>query len=181
MAATAFLLAPVANLKAQVVPVIPSNVAYAKVTCVVINPIGIIKVRDMNFGNIIKGEAGAITLPPDGGRPITSGNVLLETTNNVVSTATFEVSDSEGSSAKAFHYFTGYTITLPNYDVIMSNESGQTMRVADFTSIPSATSFGAFTNGQGSLSVGATLYVSAEQGLGQYASITSFPVTVNYY
>lgn len=168
-------------MKAQVVPVLASNVAYANVSCVVISPIGIIKVQDMHFGSIISGQAGTVTLPPDGGRPITSGNVTLETSNSVVSPATFEVSDNQGTSAKAMHYFTGYTITLPANDIILANESGQTMRVANFTSIPSANSFGTFTNGEGTLSVGATLYVSAQQGLGQYASITSFPVTVNYY
>lgn len=135
----------------------------------------------MNFGSIISGQAGAVTLPPDGGRPTTSGNVMLETAGSVVSPATFSVSDNQGNTSNPIHYFTGYTITLPTNDVILANEAGQTMRVSNFTSIPSATSFGTFTNGEGTISVGATLYVSAQQGLGQYASTTSFPVTVNYY
>ncbi len=174
-------MAPISNLKAQVVPVLASNVAFAKVSCVVINPIRIIKIRDMNFGSIISGQAGSVTLPPDGGRPVTSGNVMLETSKNVISTATFQVSDNQGNSATSVHYVTGYTISLPTGEVILTNESGQTMRVGNFTSIPSASAFGAFTNGESTLSVGATLYVNEQQGLGQYASVTSFPVTVNYY
>jgi len=178
---TSLLLGSFTGVKAQVVPVISSNVAYAEISCVVISPIGIIKLQDMHFGSIISGQAGAITLPPDGGRPITSGNVTMETSNSVVSPATFKVSDNQGNSAQAIHYFTGYTITLPTNEITLANESGQTMRVGNFTSVPSATSFGTFTNGEGTVSIGATLYVNAAQGLGQYASTTSFPVTVNYY
>jgi hypothetical protein len=181
LALTALMMAFFSKSEAQVVPVIVSNVAYADVSCVVISPIGIIKLQDMNFGSIISGQAGAVTLPPDGGKPITSGNVTMETSNSVVSTATFQVSDNQGNSTKAVHYFTGYTITLPTNEVILANESGQTMRVANFTSIPSASSFGTFTNGEGTVSIGATLYVNAAQGIGQYASTSSFPVTVNYY
>jgi len=97
----------------QVVPVVPSNVAYADVSCVVINPIGIIKIRDMRFGSIISGQAGSITLPPDGGQPVTSGGVMMETSNNVISTATFQVSDNNKGLSGAAHYYTGFTITLP--------------------------------------------------------------------
>jgi len=135
----------------------------------------------MRFGSIISGQAGAITLPPDGGQPITSGGVMMESSNNVISTATFQVSDNNKGLSGAAHYYTGFTITLPTGEVILGNESGQTMRVADFTSIPSASSFGTFSNGEGTISVGATLYVTEQQGIGQYASKTSFPVTVNYY
>jgi hypothetical protein len=169
------------RVSAQTVPVVVSNVAYAEISCVVISPIGIVKLQDMNFGSIISGQAGAVTLSPDGGRPTTSGNVMIETSGSVVSPATFNVSDNQGNSAKAAHYFTGFTITLPTNEIILTNESGQTMRVGNFTSIPSATTNGTFTNGEGTISVGATLYVTAQQGLGQYVSVTSFPVTVNYY
>jgi hypothetical protein len=168
-------------VKAQVVPAVVSNVAYADISCVVVSPIGIIKLQDMNFGSIISGQAGAVTLSPNGGVPTTSGNVMIETSGSVVSTATFSVSDSQENSAKAVHYFTGYTITLPANEIILANESGQTMRVGNFTSIPSASTFGTFTNGAGTVSIGATLYVNALQGLGKYSSTTSFPVTVNYY
>jgi len=70
---------------------------------------------------------------------------------------------------------------LPTTDITLVNEEGKTMRVSDFTSTPSATGFGTFTNGTGSLTVGATLYVSASQGIGKYTSTSPFPVTVNFY
>jgi len=175
------MMVTLSETKSQVVPVVPSNVAYADVSCVVINPIGIIKIRDMHFGSIISGQSGEITLPPDGGQPVTSGGVMMETSNNLVSTATFQVSDNNKGSSVATHYYTGFTITLPTGDVILANESGQSMRVSNFTSVPAASSYGTFSNGEGTISVGATLYVTEQQGVGQYASKTSFPVTVNYY
>ena len=76
--------------------------------------------------------------------------------------------------------FTEYTITLPSNDVVLVNEEGKTMRVGNFTSNPASTQKGTLVNGIGQLSVGATLYFEADQGLGQYASATPFPVTVNF-
>lgn len=76
--------------------------------------------------------------------------------------------------------FTEYTISLPSNDVVLVNEEGKTMRVGNFTSNPASTQKGTLVNGIGQLSIGATLYVEADQGLGQYASATPFPVTVNF-
>jgi hypothetical protein len=168
------------NTKAQVIPVLASNVAYANITCVVVSPIVITKLRDMHFGSIVSGTKGTIILPPDGSKPISTGSVALQSAANTVSTATFEVSDNLGNNPNTVRMFTEYTISLPSNDVVLVNEEGKTMRVGNFTSNPASTQKGTLVNGIGQLSIGATLYVEADQGLGQYASATPFPVTVNF-
>ena len=157
-----------------------SNVAYANITCIVVSPIVITKLKDMHFGSIVAGAKGTIVLPPDGGRPVATGSVSLESSANTVSTATFEVSDNLGNNPNTIRMFTEYTITLPSNDVTLTNDEGKTMRVGNFTSNPTTTEKGTLVNGIGHLSVGATLYVEADQGLGQYASSAPFPVTVNF-
>jgi len=168
------------NTKAQVIPVLASNVAYANITCVVVSPIVITKLRDMHFGSIVSGTKGTIMLPPDGGKPISTGSVGIPSAANTTSTATFEVSDNMGNNPNTVRMFTEYTITLPTNDVVLVNEEGKTMRVGNFTSNPASNQKGTLVNGIGQLSVGATLYVEADQGLGQYASAAPFPVTVNF-
>ncbi|MBV5336699.1 MAG: DUF4402 domain-containing protein, partial [Deltaproteobacteria bacterium] len=95
--------------------------------------------------------------------------------------ATFEVNDGLGTAPNTTRYFTGYSISLPTSDIILVNDEGKTMRVSNFTSTPSNSGYGTFTNGIGVLTVGATLYVNASQGIGKYVSTSPFPVTVNFY
>ena len=134
----------------------------------------------MNFGSIVSGARGSIVLPPDGGKPITNGSVPLESASNQATTATFEVSDNMGNNPNTVRMFTEYSITLPSSDVMLVNEAGKTMRVGNFTSNPSSTQKGTFVNGISLLSIGATLYVEEDQGLGSYTSSSPFPVTVNF-
>jgi len=168
------------NTKAQSVPVIASNVAYANITCIVVSPIVITKLTDMHFGSIISGAKGSIVLPPEGGKPVSNGNVTMESSSNLSTNATFEVSDNMGNDPGAVRMFTEYSITLPSSDVVLVNEEGKTMRVGNFTSNPSTSSRGSLVNGVGIISIGATLFVESDQGLGNYASTTPFPVTVNF-
>jgi hypothetical protein len=155
-------------------------VAYANISCYVIAPIGITKVNDMYFGTIASGNAGSVTLTPDGEQPVTTGNVSLKSAQGIISAATFEVNDGLGAES-TIRFFTGYSISLPTSDITLVSEDGQTMRVSNFTSIPSSTGYSTFTNGKGVLTVGATLYVNASQGIGKYVSTSPFPVTVNFY
>lgn len=154
--------------------------AYANISCVVVAPILITKTRDMNFGSIVAGAKGSIVLPPDGGKPIATGTVSLESASSLAATATFEVSDNMGNNPNTVRMFSEYSITLPSNDVMLVNDEGKTLRVGNFTSNPSSAQKGTLINGAGALSVGATLYVEADQGLGQYASTSPFPVTVNF-
>lgn len=167
--------------KAQVIPGDNGATATASSTCMVVIPIGITKLRDMYFGSIVSGTAGTIQISPDGGAPITTGGVALKTKNSTFSSATFVVNDGLANNPSIRRYFKGYSITLPATDVMLVNSSGNTMKVSDFTSNTSTMGFNGFLNGTGYLSIGATLHVSAMQGLGKYVSSTPFPVTVNFY
>jgi hypothetical protein len=155
-------------------------VAYANISCYVISPIGITKVNDMYFGTIVSGNAGSVTLTPNGERPVTTGNVSLKSAQGIISAAAFEINDGLGAEATT-RFFTGYSISLPTSDITLVSDDGKTMRVSNFTSIPSSSGYGSFTNGKGVLTVGATLYVNASQGVGKYVSTSPFPVTVNFY
>jgi hypothetical protein len=171
------------GVKAQVggVPVIASNVAYANITCIVVSPIVITKVQDMHFGTIMQGVKGTIVLSPDGSPPTSTGNITVGNNKNSATVATFEVTDNLGNNPNTVRMFTEYTITLPSNEVILTTNSGtSTMRVSNFTSSPASNENGTLVNGLGHLSVGATLYVEADQGLGQYTSSAPFPVTVNF-
>lgn len=177
-----FCLALTANeIKAQVVRAETASISSAKISCYVITPIGIMKIRDMHFGKIVSGYSGSIVLSPENGIASTTGNVSLGTGGDYVSAASFEVSDGLGNSTGIRRFYAGYTITLPSNEVILVNESGNTMKVSNFTSYPSSSGYGNFKNGEGELSIGATLYITANQGLGNYMSSAPFPVTVNFY
>jgi len=155
-------------------------VAYANITCIVVSPILITKTRDMNFGSIVSGVKGSVLLPPDGSKPVATGSLALQSASSLAATATFEVSDNMGNNPNTVRMFTEYSITLPFNDVMLVNDEGKTLRVGNFTSNPSSAQKGTLVNGVGQLSVGATLYVEADQGLGAYASTSPFPVTVNF-
>jgi hypothetical protein len=135
----------------------------------------------MYFGTIVSGNAGTVSLSPDGENATTTGNVALKSAQGIISTATFEVNDGLGNDASAPRYFTGFSISLPTSEILLVNEEGNTMRVSNFTSTPSSSGVGAFTNGKAIITVGATLHVNADQVIGKYTSTSPFPVTVNFY
>ena len=89
------------------------------------------------------------------------------------------MTDGVNASKTKQRFYSGYTITLPSHEVVLVNESGESMRVSNFTSYSSG--YSNFKDGVGELSIGATLYVSSRQGLGNYVSSAPFPVTVNFY
>lgn len=153
--------------------------ANASVSCFIITPIGIVKLQDMHFGNIVSGNAGSVVLSTDGNITDVTGNVALETKGSFFSAAIFSITDGLANKSVVRSLFTGYSLTLPSNDVILMNASGNTMRVSNFTS--SSIAYGSTKNGDGLLSIGATLYVSSYQGLGSYVSSAPFPVTVNFY
>lgn len=144
--------------------------ASASVTATIVTPISISKTVDMNFGNVaVTGTAGTVVLDPAGVRTKTAG-VTLPATTGTVTAASFTVS-GQGNYT--------YTITLPSTDYTITRNSGsETMIVNAFTSAPTGT--GALTSGSQTLTVGATLNVSANQAAGIYTNGTGFNVTVNY-
>ncbi len=143
--------------------------ATATSTATIVTPISITKTVDMNFGNVaVTSTGGTVVLTPAGARS-TTGGVTLPATNGTVAAASFNVT-GEGTYT--------YAITLPSSVTLTRNSGSETMTVNAFTSNPSTT--GQLTAGAQTLTVGATLNVSATQAAGTYVSGTPFTVTVNY-
>ena len=146
--------------------------ATASASATIITPITIIKNIDLNFGNVAVSAtlAGNVVLSPAGTRTTGgAGGVTLPATTGTVAAANFTVS-GQGSYT--------YAITLPSSCVI-TDAASNTMTVNAFTSTPSATGL-LSSGGSQTLTVGATLNVSAAQASGVYTNATGVPVTVNY-
>jgi len=156
-----------------------TNVSFAQATATasasatIITPISIVKTVDMNFGNVAVSAslAGTAILAPAGTRTTGGGGgVTLPATTGTVSAASFTVS-GQGSYT--------YAITLPSTTVVITDATSDHMNVTAFTSSPSATGL-LSAGGTQTLTVGATLSVTAAQPAGTYTNATGVPVTVNY-
>ncbi|MDP3452400.1 MAG: DUF4402 domain-containing protein [Bacteroidales bacterium] len=142
--------------------------ATATATGTIVAPIAIVKVVDLNFGNIaVSATGGTVILAPAGTRTITGG-VTLPAVIGDVTAAEFTVTGSIGYT---------YAISLPTTPTTVTSEAN-TMTVDAFTSTPNST--GTLTGGTETVKVGATINVSANQAAGTYTSATPFTVTVNY-
>ena len=155
-----------------------SNSSFAQATATascsanIITPISIVKVTDMNFGNVAVSAtlAGTVVLAPAGTRTTGGGGgVTLPATTGTVSAASFTVSGQASYT---------YAITLPASCTI-SDGATHTMNVNAFTSSPSSTGT-LSSGGTQTLTVGATLNVTAAQAANSYTNATGVPVTVNY-
>ena len=145
--------------------------ATASATATIITPITIVKTADMNFGNVAVSAtlAGTVVLAPAGTRSTGgAGGVTLPASVGTVTAASFTVSGQGGYT---------YAITLPTSKTLTSGAN--TMTVDNFSSNPATTGT---LSGAGSqtLTVGATLNVTAGQAAGVYTNATGVPVTVNY-
>jgi hypothetical protein len=138
--------------------------ASASVFAKVIQPIAIAKTADLNFGAIITGAAGSVTVSPGGVETATGATVVNPNPN--VSAAQFTVTGEPS---------TAYLIVLPG-SVTISNGS-QTMTVDNFSSTPTPAGLLSATGSQ-SLAVGAKLTVGANQAVGNYTG--TFSVSVAY-
>ena len=142
--------------------------ATASVTVNVIAPITITKTIDMNFGNIAVGNTlGTVKLTPAGVRTSTGG-VVLPSLTGTVNAASFNVTGQSGTT---------YSITLPSGSITLKSGSN-TITCDTWSSSP--TPNGMLTGGAQTLTVGATLNLTANQSNGSYVSTTPFAVTVNY-
>lgn len=147
-----------------------AQTSSATVSATIVQPISLLKVRDMNFGNISAGTTGGKVVldPNEAGTRGATGSITLPSGSSTVSSAKFIVSGMNGSS---------YTIGLPPAALTLSNGTNF-MTVDNFTSTPSAT--GTFTPGSQTICVGATLNVNANQESGVYQSTENFEINVNY-
>ena len=165
------------SLVIAAIAIVSANSSFAQATATasasatIITPITIVKDVDMNFGNVAVSATlgGTVVLAPAGTRTTGgAGGVTLPATVGTVAAASFTVSGQANYT---------YAITLPTTKTITSGAN--TMTVDNFTSNPSATGT---LSGSGSqtLTVGATLNVSAAQASGVYTNASGVPVTVNY-
>ena len=145
--------------------------ANADVFATIVAPLSITKTVDMNFGNVAISSAfgGTVVLDPTGSRSTSGGTSLLPASSGTVGAASFQVTGEVGLT---------YDITLPGGPVDLTDGVGNFMSVSDFVSTPTPT--GTLTGGSQTINVGATLYVSANQTSGNYASVAPLVVTVNY-
>ena len=146
--------------------------ATASASATIITPISIAKTVDMNFGNIAvsASTSGTVVLATSGSRTTAgAGGVTLPSTTGTVAAAEFTVSGEASYT---------YAITLPA-NATLTDGGSHTMAVSSFTSNPSSTGT-LSSGGSQTLTVGATLTVSAGQAAGSYTNATAVPVTVNY-
>jgi hypothetical protein len=144
--------------------------ANAVGSATIITPLTISKTIDMNFGNVAVSStvAGTVVLTSAGSRTVTGG-VTLPAVAGTVTAASFTV-NGLGTSA--------FTVTLPSTDFILTDGSSHNMTVNAFTSTPTGST--ALVGGTKTITVGATLNVSAGQAANVYTNAGGFPVTVNY-
>lgn len=144
--------------------------ATANTSATIIQPISITKTSDLSFGNVAvsNSNAGTVTITPGGTRSA-GGGVTLPATTGTISVASFDI-------AGAANYT--YAIQLPT-DVELDDNDNHTMEVNTFVSSVGGT--GTLDgSGEQTITVGATLNVSAAQTPGVYESDDDFEVTVYY-
>jgi hypothetical protein len=130
-------------------------------------PITLSNSESLAFGKFAAGTGGSVLVSTSGARSATGGVVLLSSGPGAA--ARFQVSGDANLT---------YAITLPaNDSASLTNGSGQSMSLTDFSSSPASTGQ---LNAMGSqtLSVGARLNVGANQPSGSYSG--SFVVYVDY-
>lgn len=124
----------------------------------------------LSFGKFVPGSGGTITIAPNGAR--TANGDVLPLISSAGSAGEFIIAESDPGFANQ-----AYTITLPSDDTVVLSGTNGTMAVNGFTSSPSET--GTLSGGTQTVTIGATLSVSANQPAGAYSG--SFSVIINYY
>jgi len=143
-----------------------NGIANGDATAHIVQPIGVIKISDLKFGNVAAGSnSGTVVISITGDRSATGGATLIAA-GNVSNAAAFDITGYPDAS---------FTISLPASILIASGANN--MEIDNFVS-----SLGASSNldgsGEAELKVGATLNVDANQAVGLYTG--SFDVTIAY-
>ena len=131
----------------------------------IIEPIGITNTSDMNFAALDAKDGGSVILTPENDRITTGGIELAD--GAMVSAASFKVTGENGYS---------FSLSLPKGEYFLSDGT-ETVVIKDFTSNFQESTISSTTP---EIKVGATLDVKAGQRPGNYKTLTSIPVTVNY-
>ncbi len=134
-------------------------------TAIIVAPLSISGTQDLHFGKIAQPAAnGTATITPAGGN---SGTVDWADTS-LIRNASFDVNGEPNSTI---------TVALPNTYTITG--AGDPMSVDNFTSDSGAT-LTLDASGEGTINVGATLSVGADQSAGTYTNSNGLEVTVSY-
>jgi Domain of unknown function (DUF4402) len=144
--------------------------ATASANANIIVPITMSLVSNMNFGNVAvsASSGGTVVLSSGSTRTSTSG-VTLPATAGTVAAASFTVTGAPSYT---------YSVSLPAA-ALLSDGSSHSMTISSFTSAPSGAGV-LSSGGSQTLTVGATLSVTASQAPGAYTNSAAVPVVVNY-
>lgn len=141
----------------------PALAVTASATAIIVKPLSITKLQDLEFGTIAVGAGGTVTIGPSGAR--TSEGVILSSLLPGAA-ASFVISGEENSS---------YELTLPE-EVALTDGSGNTMIASGFTTDLATPKLD--EAGRQTLRIGTTLRVNPDLPPGAYSG--NFLVTVNY-
>jgi len=151
-----------------------SDGAYAEAH--IITPLTILKIVDMDFGNVgVIDQTGTIVLGTDGSRT-GSGGATPATPSGTVSAAEFDMSGAAGQ--QVFITIQGVAPALATVNVIHTNLT-DFMVVSDFVTDP-VSGFTVPVGGTETILVGATLNTGISQLPGDYHTASDFVVTINY-
>lgn len=142
--------------------------ASAETSATIITPIAISKTADLNFGNIVAGTAGTVTVETNDSRSSTGGVTLPAATPGTFTAAQFTVTGLANAT---------YSITVPSSFNVTSGSDQ--MEVNTFVTDPTPTGTLDVTGAQ-TVKVGATLAVGANQQAGTYVNTADLVITVAY-
>ena len=148
------------------------NAAYAAtatttVEANIVSTINLVARNGIIFGDIgASSIPGTVTIAGDGSRTSTGGATINSNTSGTP--ATFEVSGDPNAL---------YVITLPD-SVVITSSAGDTMKVDNFTSTPSANGQ-LDSSGRQNMNVGARMNVGSFQPFGAYRGVMATTVEYN--
>lgn len=138
--------------------------AKASVSVTIMEPAGVQKLQDLNFGNFtMEAKPGAIELTSSGYRN-GKGRVHF-CSDSTKSVALFQILNNQA-----------YSVTLPSTITVTKKNGMETMIVGSFM-LHTKENRNASTQ---TLAVGATLYADDFQAAGEYIATTPLTVTINY-
>ena len=145
------------------------STATGSTTALLVTPISISKVTDMNFGTVASSaSAGTVLLDYSDGRT-TVGGTSLPAGSSAQTTAEFLVV-GEGNS--------GFSIAVPSAPITLAGSIAGSLTVSNFVADLGASS--TLAAGEKTIKVKATLNVPANAVAGTYYNASGLFVTVNY-
>ena len=143
---------------------------------VVVSPLSLVPVRDLNFGNLIPGATGGTAVISPSGNRTVSGSVLAA--GGTVSNAEFQGFGSRNRLVYISTASSSYRLNRVGGGANMTLRS-LTLQADNLTPLNFPGLFRISSTNVITLRIGGTLDVRANQQAGAYEA--SFPITMNYY